>query len=171
MKRMIVFAIAALPLFAMAQDKKEPVPTTSATKTNDKPAITNPETIFMELIVSQGPVGSVIKADIGRDIVSSLTDKELVKQLSELRTMSFSSMPDAMNYLASIGFKYVSTYVTYDKEGKADSHLVFEKRLSKRPPAEGGTKPAKPEKPDAGSKPSLETKPTEKKPAVKEEKK
>lgn len=172
MKKIIVLFIAALPFFAMAQDKKETAAApATATKANDKPVLTNPEVIFMELIVSQGPMGSVIKADIGREIVSTLTDKEVIKQLGDLRTMSFSNMPDAMNYLATIGFKYQSTYVTYDKEGKADSHLVFEKRLTKRPMGDGGAKPVRPEKPAGEVKPNLETKPADKKPAPKTEEK
>ncbi len=170
MKKIIVLAIAALPLFVMAQDKKETAPTTS-TKATEKPALNNPEMIFMELVVAQGPTGTVIKADVGRDIISSLTDKELIKQLNDVRAMTFSNMPDAMNYLASIGFKYQSTYVTYDKDGKADSHLVFEKRIMKRPMPDGGARPPRPEKPTGESKPALETKPMDKKPVQKVEEK
>ncbi len=174
MKKLFVLAIAALPLFAVAQDKKEtgaaPVPA-AATKGNEKPMVTNPESIFIELVVSQGPTGTVIKSDIGRDMVSTLGDKELVKQLSEVRTMTFANMPDAFNYLASIGFKYISTYTTYDKDNKMDSHLIFEKRLNKRPTADGGARPAKPERPAAEVKPAAETKPVDKKPAPKEIKK
>jgi hypothetical protein len=174
MKKLFVLAIAALPLFAVAQDKKEtgtsPAPAT-ATKGNEKPLVTNPESVFIELIVTQGPTGTIIKTDIGREMVSTLNDKELVKQMSEIRTMTFANMPDAFNYLAGIGFKYISTYTTYDKDNKMDSHLIFEKRLNKRPAMDGGARPPKPERPAAEVKPAAETKPVDKKPAPKEIKK
>ena len=68
MKKILVLAIAALPLFAFAQDKKETVQKSDA-KTTEKPVLTNPENIFIELVVTQGPVGSVIKADVGRESI------------------------------------------------------------------------------------------------------
>ena len=169
MKKIIVLAIAALPLFAFAQDKKETVQGSDA-KTTEKPVLSNPENIFIELVITQGPVGSVIKADVGRETLAGLSDKELVKQLGELRTTPFSNMPDALNFLASIGFKYQNSYIVYDKDGKAETHLVFEKRINKKPAGDGSTKPARPERPAVDtkgeSKPS-DTKPTEKKPAPK----
>lgn len=169
MKKILVLAIAALPLFAFAQDKKETVQG-SEVKPSEKPVLSNPENIFIELVVTQGPVGSVIKADVGRESIASLSDKELVKQLGELRTTSFSNMPDALNFLAGIGFKFQNSYIIYDKDGKPETHLVFEKRINKKPAGDGAAKPARPERPAAetkgDAKPS-DTKPTEKKPAPK----
>ena len=169
MKKILVLAIAALPLFAFAQDKKETVQKSDA-KTTEKPVLTNPENIFIELVVTQGPVGSIIKADVGRESITTLSDKELVKQLGELRTTSFSNMPDALNFLASIGFKYQNSYIVYDKDGKAETHLVFEKRINKKPAGDGTSKPARPERPAVDTKGEgkpTDTKPTEKKPAPK----
>ncbi len=172
MKKIIMIALAALPVFAMAQDKKEaPQAATTSTKTNDKPVLTNPEAIFIELVITQGPVGSMIKADVGREVIASLTDKELVKQLGDIRSMQFNNMPDAMNYLSSNGYKYQNTYVTYDKDNKPETHIVFEKRLMKRPSSDGGAKPGKPERPATEMKPADNTKPADKKPTPKPEEK
>ena len=74
-------------------------------------------------------------ADFGREILASVTDKELIKQLSDMRSLVFPTVPDAMNYLSSIGYKFQQNYVTYDKEGKPDAtHMVFEKRMPRRMP-------------------------------------
>jgi len=165
MKKIIVLAFTILPFFAFAQDNKETVQGTMP-KGNERSLLSNPENLFIELVVTQGPVGSVIKADVGRESVASLNDKELIKQLGELRASSFNNMPDALNFLASIGFKYQNSYIVYDKDGKAETHLVFEKRLNKKT-GEGNTKPARPSTESKGEMKPTDTKTTDKKPAPK----
>lgn len=168
MKKLLILAIAAIPFFASAQERATTGTTATPAKTSDnKFALANPEVIYLELIASTNSAGAlVIKADFGREIISALEDKELTKQLTELRTMNFPSMPDAMNYLASLGYKLQQSYSMHDKEGKSDTHFVYEKRLPRRAGNEGTTKP-RPEgsrpagvKPDSGlptTKPPVKT--------------
>lgn len=166
MKKLLMIALAALPFFANAQDKGT-VAATSAPKPNEnKFAIENPEVIFVELISSTNSAGAqVIKADFGREILSALSDKELAKQLTELRSTTFPSMPDAMNYLASMGYKLQQNYVVTDKDGKTETHFVYEKRLPRKP-ADGAQGKPRPERP-TGDKPATDVKPADKAPAAK----
>jgi hypothetical protein len=170
MKKMLILALAALPLFGIAQDKEKQgtTTTTAPAKTQEnKFAIENPEVIFVELVVSTAPNGTTaIRADFGREILTALSDKDLVKQLTELRSMSFPSMPDAMNYLANQGFKFQQNYTFSDKDGKQENHFVFEKRMPRKGAADGSAKPNRPERPE-GTKPSTETKPADKTPSAK----
>lgn len=169
MKKILILALAAMPIFAFAQDKPTTGNTSTPAKTSDnKFAIESPEVIFVELISSTNSAGAqVIKADFGREIISALTDKELSKQLTELRTMSFPTMPDALNYMASLGYKFQQNYVTYDKDNKADTHFVFEKRLPRKPGnADGNVGKPRPERPE-GNRPNTEVNPQEKTPSTK----
>jgi hypothetical protein len=132
-----------------AQDKGTVGATTAPKQTDNKFAIENPEVIYVELVASStNSAGALtIKADFGREILSALTDKELAKQLTELRTTAFPSMPDAMNYLASQGYKLQQNYEVHDKDGKPETHFVFEKRLPRKPATwcEGKPRPERPE--------------------------
>ena len=147
MKKFVLIALMAMPVLVSAQDK------TAAIAPANKPqeskfAISNPEIIFLELIISTNPAGAqTIRADFGREILSSLSDKELIKQLAEMRSVVFPTVPDAMNYLTSLGYKFQQNYVTYDKENKPEAtHMVFEKRMPRRQmeakPRPEGSKPA-----------------------------
>jgi Skp family chaperone for outer membrane proteins len=176
MKKIILLAFAAIPLFSIAQDKERPAVTTSAaqTKPNDnKFAIENPEVIFIELVVGTNSAGAqTIKADFGREILTSLSDKELAKQLTEMRTMAFPSVPDAMNYLASQGYKLQQNYQTTDKEGKVDTHFLFEKRMARKQGGGDGVAKPRPERPTEGqTKPAATTRPAERTPATKPDEK
>ena len=135
MKKFVLFALMAMPVLAIGQDKTAAV-TPAAKPQENKFAIANPEIIYLELIIGTNPAGvQTIRADYGREILASITDKEMIKQLSEMRSVVFPSVPDAMNYLTSIGFKYQSNYMTYDKEHHHDAtHMIFEKRMARRMP-------------------------------------
>jgi len=174
MKKMMIVAMMALPFAASAQDKNAAIASPSKAAEN-KFAIANPEVIFIELILGTNPAGAqTIRADFGREILAGLSDKELIKQLSEMRSMVFPTVPDAMNYLSSQGYKFQQNYVTYDKEAKPDAtHMVFEKRMARRAP-EGAPKPMpQPNKPqpnpetapvkDGGTKPAIAPKEGKKK--------
>ncbi len=171
MKKFVMIALMALPVLASAQDKTAAV-APAAKQQENKFAITNPEIIFLELIIGTNPAGAqTIRADFGREILASLSDKELIKQLSEMRSMVFPTVPDAMNYLSSLGYKFQQNYVTYDKENKPEAtHMVFEKRMPRRSPeakprpeganpAEEGTKTA----PANGPQPKIAPKESKKK--------
>lgn len=170
MKKIIILAMAAMPFLSNAQDKGTTGNTSVSKVAENKFAIENPEVIFIELVASTNSAGAqVIKADFGREIITGLADKELAKQLGELRTMSFPSMPDAMNYLASLGYKFQQNYTTHDKDGKADTHFVYEKRLPRKQNTESGItkpRPERPERPD-GAKPATDVNPKERTPTVK----
>jgi len=164
MKKIIMLAIAALPLFSIAQDKEKAAGTTATTA---KTSMQNPEVIYMELICGLNNAGGTsIRADFGRDILTSLNDKEAIQQLSDMRSMTFASMPDAMNYLAAQGFKFQQNYETADKDGKHETHIVYEKRMPRKG-QEGANKPTRPERPTEGTKPGTDVKPTEKTPNAK----
>lgn len=153
----------ALPVFSQAQDKGTAQPATKTTE--NKFAIENPETIHLDLVIASNSTGGTsIRADYGREIASALSDKEVAKQLMEMRTIQFPSVPDAMNYLSSIGFKYLDTYSVSDKDGKSETHILFEKRMLKRPATttpkpEGNQKPADTAKPVDTTRPADTTKP------------
>jgi hypothetical protein len=178
MKKIIMIAIAALPVFSFAQDKERPAATTTPATTQAKPnenkfAIENPEVIYLELVVGTNSAGAqTIKADFGREILSSLADKELAKQLTELRTLAFPSVPDAMNYLANQGYKLQQNYETTDREGKVDTHFLFEKRMARKQQAGDGVAKPRPERPTEGqTKPAATTRPAERTPAAKPDEK
>jgi hypothetical protein len=141
MKKLFIAALLAMPVLVSAQDKGAAVAPASKTPEN-KFAIANPEVLFVELILSTNPAGvQTIRADFGREILAGLSDKEMIKQLSDMRSTVFPSVPDAMNYLASQGYKFQQNYVTYDKENKPEAtHMVFEKRMPRRQP-EGAPRP------------------------------
>ncbi|MFN5294869.1 MAG: hypothetical protein ACK5BL_05020 [Flavobacteriales bacterium] len=172
MKKFVMIALMAMPVLAFAQDKTTAV-APAAKAPENKFAIANPEIIFLELIISTNPAGAqTIRADFGREILASLSDKELIKQLSEMRSLVFPTVPDAMNYLSSLGYKFQQNYVTYDKENKPDAtHMVFEKRMPRRQPEAkprpDGAKPAEgdntKEKPTQGPQPKLAPKEQKKK--------
>jgi hypothetical protein len=172
MKKFVMIALMAMPVLAFAQDKTTGV-TPAAKAQENKFAIANPEIIFLELIISTNPAGvQTIRADFGREILASLSDKELIKQLSEMRSLVFPTVPDAMNYLSSLGYKFQQNYVTYDKENKPDAtHMVFEKRMPRRQPEAKprpeGAKPAEgdntKEKPAPAPQPKLAPKEQKKK--------
>ncbi len=167
MKKLIVLALAAMPFFAVAQEKTTSGAVSTAAKTGDnKFAIENPEIIFIELISSTNSAGvQTIKADFGRELVATLADKELSKQLMELRTMTYPTMPDAMNYFATLGFKFQQNYESRDKEGKIDTHFVYEKRIPRKPTGDVTTKP-RPVRPES-DRPNVEAKPSDKSPQTK----
>jgi len=159
MKNFVIIAMLALPSLAIAQDKK--VAATPPVKQQEsKFAIANPETIFLELIIGMNPAGvQTIRADFGREILVGLVDKELIKQLTEMRSMVFPTVPDAMNYLSSLGYKFQQNYVTYDKENKPDAtHMVFEKRMPRRQ-ADGKPRPESSKEVEEGTKPAPATGP------------
>ena len=154
MKNFVIIAMLAMPVIAIAQDKKVAA-TPPAKQQESKFAIANPEIIFLELIIGVNPAGvQTIRADFGREILVGLTDKELIKQLTEMRSMVFPTVPDAMNYLSSLGYKFQQNYVTYDKENKPDAtHMVFEKRMPRRQ-ADGKPRPESVKETDEGTKPA-----------------
>jgi len=171
MKKFVMIALMAMPVLAFSQDKTVAVAPAAKAQEN-KFAIANPEIIFLELIIGTNPAGvQTIRADFGREILASLSDKELIKQLSEMRSLVFPTVPDAMNYLSSLGYKFQQNYVTYDKENKPEAtHMVFEKRMARRSPeakprpegtkpAEDGVKPA----PASGPQPKIAPKESKKK--------
>lgn len=145
MKKMLIVALMAVPMLASAQDKGSAV-TAPVKNPENKFAIANPDVLFLELIISTNMTGAqTIRVDFGREILTGLTDKEMIQQLSELRSTVFPSVPDAMNYLASVGYKFQQTYITYDKDSKPDAtHMIFEKRMPRRQP--DGARP----RPEAG---------------------
>jgi hypothetical protein len=157
MKKLIVLAFAALPLMFIAQEK--PV---SATEKPNRPAAGEMrpggggETIYSELIINKSANGdNAIRADFGKDAIATISDKETLKQIGDLRSANFTNVPDALNKMSTAGFRYQQNYTIQDKEGRNEVHMVFEKRVMSRP--EGGAKPNPSAKPAPDAKPGKET--------------
>jgi len=156
MKKLLVIALAALPMIFSAQD----APAGAEKPNRPNPGEMRPggggETIYSELIINKSPNGdNSIRADFGRDAISGLTDKETLKQIGELRSASYTNVPDALNKMSGAGFRYQQNYTVQDKEGRNEVHMVFEKRVMSRP--EGGAKPNPTAKPAPDAKPGKET--------------
>lgn len=155
MRKLICIALAALPLMMNAQE------TPAATEKPNRPAPGEMrpgggETIYSELVISKAPNGdNAIRADFGKDVISGLTDKETLKQVGELRSSNFTNVPDALNKMATAGFRYQQNYTVQDKEGRNEVHMVFEKRVISR--TDGGAKPNASAKPSPDAKPGKET--------------
>ncbi len=173
MKRIILMALIAAPIWAGAQTTKPAEKVVGKQETKDltppsspagsKSTVTNPESIFAELIVSENQMGGiVIRIDFGRDALAGIEDKELMMKIKDAREIQFVAVPDALTYMNSLGFKFVTSYVTTSKT--SETHMVLEKRMARKGDnGKGGQSGAeRPERPE-GSKPSTGT--GDKKPA------
>lgn len=167
MKKIILMAMIAAPIWAGAQTKASDKSESKGTKTETKevpapsdkgkeaPAskatVTSPESIFAEIIVTQNAAGgTVIRLDFGRETTTGIDDKELIEKMRVARELTFQTIPDAMTYMNNIGFKLLSSY-NMSVNGKDEVHLILEKRMARKggQKGEGG-----PERPGAGAKPS-----------------
>lgn len=129
MKNVLMLALVIAPMLGFSQTKEQP----KDSKVENKFAIVNPEIIYLELIIGTNSVGAqTIRVDFGREIMNTMNDKDVAKQLAEMRSLAFPTVPDAMNYLASLGYRFQQNYQTFDKEGKVDTHIVYEKRMAKK---------------------------------------
>lgn len=143
MKKFVMLAMILAPVLGVAQDKKvttPPVSAKEATKEDkgSKLNLQNPETLFIEIIISETNTGIIMRADIGRETAGELQDKELVEALSNLRSTQFYSIPDAMVHLNSLGFHFMDSYLVHRGE-KVETHLIFERKLVNK--HEGAVKP------------------------------
>jgi TfoX/Sxy family transcriptional regulator of competence genes len=174
MKKIILMALIAAPIWAGAQNKTIDKGTakpeakelqTPGAQVGSKSTVASPESIFAELIVSENQMGGmVIRIDFGRDALAGVEDKEFMMKIKEARELQFVAVPDALTYMNSIGFKFVTSYVTTAKS--TETHMVLEKRMARKgdngkggPAGNGAERPERPE----GSKPSTGT--GDKKPA------
>lgn len=158
MKKFLLLAMLAAPVIGFAQSK--PQAQEGEKQKAGQFSVANPEAVHLEVIIAETSVGSSIRVDYGREQMNSIQDKDLVAQLTELRSTQLNSMPDLTAYLSSIGFKYVSSYQIM-VGGKNETHLMFEKRLGRRAPnatsgpdAKGGARPQVEPAPTPGSKPA-----------------
>lgn len=88
--------------------------------------------LTMSLNENQGQVN--VKLDFGKVITEVVTDKMLLLEIEELRKMRFEGVVEAMNTLASYGWKIEETYTVETRTG-ALTFIVFAKevdRLKKR---------------------------------------
>jgi hypothetical protein len=158
MKKLLMLALFAAPLFSFAQEKttttkKEELSATATTKpdgADNKLTVANPEQIFVELIVMDYKMTNTLRVEFGRDVAQNIQDKEVMEQLMALRKAPFSSVADAMTYFASIGYKYVMDYETSGEPGH-ETHIVFEKKLNRKNQGQG----QEGARPNTGVKPEL----------------
>jgi TfoX/Sxy family transcriptional regulator of competence genes len=173
MKKIILMALIAAPIWAGAQTTKPAEKVTGKQEVKDltppsstagsKSTVTSPESIFAELIVSENQMGGiVIRVDFGRDVLAGIEDKELMMKIKEAREIQFVAVPDALTYMNSLGFKFVTSYAITSKT--TETHMVLEKRMARKGDnGKGGQSGAeRPERPE-GSKPTTGT--GDKKPA------
>ncbi len=155
-------ALIAAPIWAGAQTTKPAEKTTGKPEVKEIPAapagskstVTNPESIFAELIVSENQMGGiVIRIDFGRDALAGIEDKELMMKIKDAREIQFVAVPDALTYMNSMGFKFVTSYATTSKT--TETHMVLEKRMARKGDNGKGGQPGaeRLERPE-GSKPT-----------------
>jgi hypothetical protein len=131
MKRIVLTALIAFPLVAMSQTRTAP----AAGENTQKSALTvqDPEVLYVELVITESTAGGTnMRLDPGRDQFAGITDKEVLSQLSGFRAIPITTVPDAMTYLASLGYKYSGDYNVTFKE-RHETHLLFEKRTGRKP--------------------------------------
>jgi len=164
MKKIILMALIAAPIWAGAQTTKPAEKATGKQETKEittptspagrKSTVTSPESIFAELIVSENQMGGiVIRVDFGRDVLAGIEDKELMMRIKEAREVQFVAVPDALTYMNNMGFKFVTSYATTSKT--TETHMVLEKRMARKGENGKGGQPGaeRPERPE-GAKPS-----------------
>lgn len=161
MKKIAMFVMIAAPVAAFSQtrlsatqtDKQDP------SKKTEMTAATNPETpevIFGEIIITQNTMGgSVIRLEFGKEGMSSLEDKALIEQIGEARKRQFSNVPDALTFMATLGYKYVSSY-TIGEGAKGETHLILEYRIKSKRQERNAGKPV--ERQNTGEKPVVNDK-------------
>lgn len=144
MKKILLTALVCAPFMLMAQAKPATTTTPPAKDPNQKTMSYTPEAIYSELIISENANKTTnIRFDFGRDVMDLLTDKDLIAHLTELRTMLFTTVADALNYCISKGWKLVTTY-QINTSNIHETRLVLEKRITKKPgmePAGGMQRP------------------------------
>jgi hypothetical protein len=130
MKKILIIAMLALPVagFSQAQLTKGDAAATEQRK-QARPNMESVEAIYVELVVSSNEKeGQTIRTQMASDAIEKTTDKESAIQLKELSDKAYKTVPDAMADLASMNFKFVTSYQLTGKDGKPTAHLVFEKR-------------------------------------------
>jgi hypothetical protein len=147
MKKIVILALMVAPFMGFSQAK--PVPTEADKKKSEQFKVSNPEFFYLEVVLTETSVGNSIRIDFGREQMTSLEDKELMAQLTEMRSTQFTNVPDLTAYLSSIGFKYNASYQTMNG-GKNETHLMFEKRMGRKPGSMQGNADGK------GAKPAVE---------------
>ena len=169
MKKILMIALLCAPFLSFSQTKT-PDPAKTPTKegagagpgkTANVPKEYTPEVIYGELITFENNGRMSIRMDFGRDVQTNINDKELLAMLENVRETSFTSIPDAINYLASLGFRLINSY-NFVNAGRSETHFLFEKRLVKGPGTDnvGGIQrpPANPTPRDPAVRPT-DTKP------------
>lgn len=137
MKKLMMILLLAAPVALLAQGTKPATPAQPGKpgEPGKEGARFVPESVFADIIVvttnSNGNVNTNIRVDFGKEIYDLLTDKDLLQQITAIRSMNFSSVPDAVNYLNSVGFRFVTNYTTNGSLG-TDTHILMEKRIVKR---------------------------------------
>ena len=164
-------ALIAAPIWAGAQTTKpaekggtgkpEMKEIPAAPTETGKTTVKSPESIFSEIIISENPMGGqVIRIDFGRDALAGVEDKEFIQKVKEARELQFSTVPDVLTYMNSIGFKFVTSYSSKGNGKVDETHMVMEKRMARKgdngkggPAGNGAERPERPEpsKPSTGT--------------------
>lgn len=144
MKKLILAALICAPLFFQAQTRPAS-PMTAAKEPAKEPGEGlryNVETLFCELIVAETQNKMTIRVDIGKDLMANLTDKESIAQIEQLRSIQFTSVADALNFMGNGGWKMGNSYLL-NRATTTETHIVMEKRLARKPggDAQGGIRP------------------------------
>jgi hypothetical protein len=166
MKKLLILALISAPLFGFSQTKptstagSPTAPTKDKEDPESKTLVYKPETIYADIVITSVPNRPPsIRMDFGRDVMSNLTDKEIISEITMLKQLPFPTVPDALNFLASKGWHQTTQYTVTTPNG-TETRLVVEKKIAKRPgdpgasqrpatvepttkPADGTTKPTR----------------------------
>jgi hypothetical protein len=170
MKKIILMALIAAPIWASAQTTKPAEKVTTKPEMKEIPGtpgemnkttVKSPESVFAEIIISENPMGGqVIRIDFGRDALAGVEDKEFVQKIKEARELQFTTVPDVLTYMNSMGFKFITSYAMKGNNKVDETHMVLEKRMARKGEAgkggAAGNGAERPERPE-GSKPSTGT--------------
>lgn len=143
-KKFVMMCLIAAPFAAFSQaklspasDKQEsPKKTEMGAPSSDKA----PEALYGEIIITTNNMGgTVIRLEFGKEAMTQLEDKELITAIGEARKRQFTNVPDALTFMNTLGYKYLSSY-TFGEGAKGETHLVLENRLN----AKKGERPGRP---------------------------
>jgi len=130
MKRILMIALMAFPVTFFGQAELSRMDAAGNKTRPARPNTESVEAIYVEVIVSfNEKEGQIVRTEFGSDGIENIGDKETVVQMKELSSKIFKTVPDAMKELASMNFKFLTTYEIPGKDGRPAAHLVFEKRV------------------------------------------
>jgi hypothetical protein len=131
MKKMILLLGLLVPAAVWAQTK---TPGQEPKKSLPLPIARDAGKLYMQLVLAETTSGSTsIRMDFGRDQLRAISDKDFLTLVEESSSYVVNSVPDAMNYLNSIGFQYVDSYPVSFRD-RSETRLISKRKSNARYP-------------------------------------